>query len=864
MLAQEPASDRAGESHDADIKRQRKTRCDPGLPRCGPCERTNSTCEYYDASKGHNVNRNYVVYLQHRVRELEQELDRVENEDAGEDPEAMMRAATVRMHDAPDSKYLGPSSGIAITRLVMQLAKQFTDAKSIMDIVSEQRARQIKETYEQEQAKPTSKVYPLISDVAAEELPTRNLADMLVRLYKLKVQPMYPALHEPTLDRDIATVYHDGSAASPFQHFICRMVLAISLQKMDTQYAGLADSYYLAALKYLEPVVRPMDLKTLQCFALMAEYSMLTPTRTAIYYVVGMAVRLVQALGFHEEKTITRGRAEGTVDHLEVDMRRRLYWCILVMEFGLAHSLGRPAILATSHEHLDVGWFETCDDTYIRPEGVDPAAPRPTLKKWIAIHFFKMRLLQLEIRRKLYQRKRPEPQDDSHPWFRAMDAKLAAWRDASPNNDEGIGLDKVWFIGRYNTMIIFLYRPSPQVPRPSLDAAMKCFDACQYNIQMQREQIARKNVDLTWIFTQTIFSSINTMLWSLSYVEVRRKHSRANVEHLLNVAMDAISLASDRWPGVTSALQLYQNLIGAVLKIYEKDGDVPISTATPSDSAVSPGPAAIPDAFNRSLTTSPATASSTSVATPDERPGFGYIQRGSRRSLEEPPPVPYQSDAGARMYSTSPPPHVTSPPPVSSHSQTTPGAAPPVTSAQQHIQQAPPQPQQHMPFDPNSFNNPLPPWTPGFTAAAWNATPAPHYHQQTSTSHISSISSQEQPQILQQRQHQQHQQHQHQHIYGTTAPGGYHNPLPFAPNNQAYPFPGTFGPPIGTGMGMGGEQIVTQYWDMDSSAFGDGLTHDQQQELMHSLETDGMEDIQSMITQTISALTPKNAAPPAY
>lgn len=29
--------------------RSRKTRCDPALPRCGPCERTNAPCDYFDA-----------------------------------------------------------------------------------------------------------------------------------------------------------------------------------------------------------------------------------------------------------------------------------------------------------------------------------------------------------------------------------------------------------------------------------------------------------------------------------------------------------------------------------------------------------------------------------------------------------------------------------------------------------------------------------------------------------------------------------------------------------------------------------------------------------------------------------------------
>ena len=444
---------------------------------------------------------------------------------------------------------------------------------------------------------------------------------------------MYPALHEPTLQRDVEAVYCLASEASPYQHFVCRMVIAISLQKIDTQYAGLADSYYLAALKYLEPVIKPMDLQTLQCFALMAEYSLLTPTRTAIYYVVGIAVRLAQALGYHEEKTIVRGCGDTMANPLEIDMRRRLFWCILVMEFGLSHSLGRPAMLATSQEHIDVAWFETCADEHITAAGVSPDAPRPTLKKLIAIHFFKMRLLQLEIRRKLHLRKRAEPETDSDPWFVQMDAKLQEWRDAAPSQDGGHGINKVWFIARYNTMVVFLYRPSPQVPRPSLSAARKCFDACKYNIYRQRTQMIKNEVDLTWIFTQSLFMAINTMLWSLSYEEVRREHHHEDVEEHFKVAMEAINLASERWPGVASAIVLYQNLINAILGIYEEDGDVSIPAVSPFEVA-SPVRTPLPDP-TKFQTTSPGTATSDSVATPPAV-SFPPFTQQAGRSEEQP------------------------------------------------------------------------------------------------------------------------------------------------------------------------------------------------------------------------------------
>lgn len=209
-------------------------------------------------------------------------------------------------------------------------------------------------------------------------------------------------------------------------------MLAISMQKLDPQYAGLADSYYLAAMGYMEDVIRPKDIKTLQCLVLIGQYSMLTPTQTAIYYIVGLASRLCEQLGLAEEKTITEGVSLGLVNPLQLDMRRRLSWIVLSMEFGLAHIMGRPNAFATGQDHVDVRFFEAIDDEYITAEGISPGPPSE--KKAVAIHFFRMRLLQAEIRRVLYQNKRPEPRDESHPWYAQMEKKLQDWLDTCPKN----------------------------------------------------------------------------------------------------------------------------------------------------------------------------------------------------------------------------------------------------------------------------------------------------------------------------------------------------------------------------------------------------------------------------------------------
>ena len=68
------------------------------------------------------------------------------------------------------------------------------------------------------------------------------------------------------------------------------------------------------------------------------------------------------------------------------------------------------------------------------------------MKKCITIHFFKMTLLQAEIRRTLYLKKRETPVDDQDPWFTNMLNKLDYWVESCPKNDEGSGLSEVWYV----------------------------------------------------------------------------------------------------------------------------------------------------------------------------------------------------------------------------------------------------------------------------------------------------------------------------------------------------------------------------------------------------------------------------------
>jgi hypothetical protein len=222
----------------------------------------------------------------------------------------------------------------------------------------------------------------------------------------------------------------------PYKHFVVNMVVAISLQKVG-KYAGLPDSYYLNAMRRFEDVVRPQDLKTLQCLVLIGLYSLMTPTRTATYYVTGLATRICQQMGLGDERTI----GVGVSDPRALDMRRRVSWIVTAQEFGLANTMGRPNGFAKADDFMNVKFFETCMDEDITPEGI--RSGRPCEKKMVAVHFCRMNLLQAEIRRVLYEKKRPEPSHETHPWFTGMEQRLRDWLEACPEQPAWC---KPWYI----------------------------------------------------------------------------------------------------------------------------------------------------------------------------------------------------------------------------------------------------------------------------------------------------------------------------------------------------------------------------------------------------------------------------------
>jgi hypothetical protein len=178
------------------------------------------------------------------------------------------------------------------------------------------------------------------------------------------------------------------------------------------------------------------------------------------------------------------------------------------------------------------------------------------------------------------------------------------------------------FTTRYNTMVVFLFRPSPQVPKPSVRAATLCYDASAFNVRMQNAQMDSPSVDITWIFLQSLFMAVNTLLWTISYPQIRSLHSKEEIEELIHIALGIITRCTERWPGSASAAELYQKLTTACLRSYTVSEIYHTASSLSANSPASLTDATSPNSEHSSATTGSLAHSQKAFEPP---PAFGYV-----------------------------------------------------------------------------------------------------------------------------------------------------------------------------------------------------------------------------------------------
>lgn len=143
-------------------------------------------------------------------------------------------------------------------------------------------------------------------------------------------------------------------------------------------------------------------------------------------------------------------------------------------------------------------------------------------------------------------------------------------------------------------MRIFLFHPTPQIPQPSLEATVLCYDSSVKGIHLQKKMYDEKTIEFTWVYLHQIYTATLTLLWSLYNEGIREQHQKEEVESNFEISLSLLTVLAERWPGTEAAADLFARLARAALQNYTTDQEKsPRSThsSIPSHStATSPSP----------------------------------------------------------------------------------------------------------------------------------------------------------------------------------------------------------------------------------------------------------------------------------
>ncbi|KIX95861.1 uncharacterized protein Z520_08569 [Fonsecaea multimorphosa CBS 102226] len=604
--------------------RRRKQKCDLKYPSCSNCESANVACLTYDARKqaevgseslecvvreltSHEIPRTYVSQLEAQVQKLTQEVRDLRTQTRP--PEVTHReeadiefsaAATIISPEAsttssPESnrgardlvksvrnvlvepskqpRFLGPSSGITLARMVMASIK--------VDALRQS---------------PTSGVVDQLPDMsgsgssalAAEaSLPPRHAADHLVEVYFQYRTPHLPIIRETKVKRAIDNAYACMSGGvQPLDRqaekdvFTTYMVFAIALCNVPSPTGGTgrplqSEGCFHSAINWVESVITyaQSDLETLRALLLLAQFVSMCPWRGSLWHLSGMALRMCVDMGLHwesDEQQLSSNHDQDDQDVLYE--RRQLWYSAYYLDHLLGITLGRPFGITDESTRVPLPnpWAVSG-----QPFGVGPTE---VVKDFENVHqrahnhLFKMTQLESEIKHVQQSQtwsmnKMAYPRPNYRLWVNDIQARLQEWYSTVPNttaaHPSSIFAHEAYWEAMYNHAILLLYRPnsSSLIQHLPSDTFAISFDASCKLIASIKLLQREGRLDVLWKAVYDLFMAGLTVIYCVwQSASIRSQHPASKIIATLQSCVSTLSAMSANFAGASESRDAFETL----------------------------------------------------------------------------------------------------------------------------------------------------------------------------------------------------------------------------------------------------------------------------------------------------------------
>lgn len=223
------------------------------------------------------------------------------------------------------NKYLGPSSGFSIAKLVLARADQasgYTLGESHNDETAETRCKSM-------------------FTISPSALPaSKQQAVQLSRIYFEQVHPRYPFLHQQSHFRALDHVYSHSHSATRALEFQVTMVLAISAtilsRRLRIAYSG--EGLCAAAMEHADEIDFQSSTDGVQCLLLISMFTLHSPfLGINPWYLNYQCLAAILDLGLQQDLSVGN-----PIDSFEREMRTRVFWVVFSIDRIIATTLGRP------------------------------------------------------------------------------------------------------------------------------------------------------------------------------------------------------------------------------------------------------------------------------------------------------------------------------------------------------------------------------------------------------------------------------------------------------------------------------------------------------------------------------------------
>ncbi|KAL4918622.1 hypothetical protein BDW62DRAFT_217568 [Aspergillus aurantiobrunneus] len=265
-------------------------------------------------------------------------------------------------------------------------------------------------------------------------IPTKEEAKVLLDRYFDFAFPTHRFLHQPQAESWLEDFYQDPSASQsprPGAMAIRALLLMIfahakqCLAKIDSSLGSCINSavYFAASEHHLSSETGPVRLTSVQARLAQCFYLLGHSRINHCWSLFGTTARLAIAIGLHRGR---RRELTGSVDFVEQECRKRVFWCMYSLDNYLSAALGRPRIF--HDDEIDQELPAVANDLQITSSGISPATSSTQSIMLAPVYHAKLSKIISGILRDLYGIRRATLQSQSIAAAK-YGAELAQWRN---------------------------------------------------------------------------------------------------------------------------------------------------------------------------------------------------------------------------------------------------------------------------------------------------------------------------------------------------------------------------------------------------------------------------------------------------